>query len=240
MRQCIHGKYWFGRIGLGVFTSSAFDLTLATVQVGETFAPAILVGGQNQKSVWYKFTLPTTRSVRVSLAQPGSLITAGDAGFAVYKTNTCLPSGADISNKLTPIGVFGNTFHPCVESGDYLVQVSSKAAANGPVYITVETGMPAAAYDQQTQAYNFGVLPRGISTHPGYAVNCQSLEDAGEICNTLGNYQDYNKSTWHVFTTPAYLDYLNIVMAGYPIAAFNSGSKYIRAMYVLHPIQVCQ
>ncbi|HEX7847187.1 MAG TPA: hypothetical protein VF476_15405, partial [Chitinophagaceae bacterium] len=205
-----------GGFGLGIFTSATFDLTSATVQAGETFAPAILVGGQNQKSIWYKFSLPTTRSVRVTLAQPGSLITAGDAGFAVYKTNSCLPTGADISTKLTPIGVFGNTFHPCVESGDYLVQVSGKASANGPVYITVETGQPTAAYDLQAQAYYFGTIPRGLTTQPAYNVDCQSIDDAAEICTALNNYQDYNKSTWHVFKTPAYLDYLGVFVWGNP------------------------
>ncbi len=195
--------------GLGVFQSATFDLTAATVEPGETFAPAILVAGQNQKSMWYKFTLPTTRSVRVTLAQPGSLITAGDAGFAVYKTNTCLPSGTDISNKLTPIGLFGNTFHPCVESGDYLVQVSGKAAANGPIYITVETGLSTAAYDQPAQAFNFGTIT-SLFYQPDFTVDCQSIDDASEVCSSLANYQDYNKSTWHVFTTPAYFDYIAI------------------------------
>src|SRR6185436_6348201 len=72
--------------GIGTFYSDTIDLTGATVQPGETFAPAILVAGQNQKSAWYRFTIPTTRAIRVTLAQPGSVITAGDAGFAVYKT----------------------------------------------------------------------------------------------------------------------------------------------------------
>jgi hypothetical protein len=85
--------------------------------------------------MWYKFNLPTTRAVRVTLGQPGSAIVAGNAGFAVYKTNTCIPAGTDISNKLTPIGTFGNTFQPCVDKGDYLVQVSSTNAANGPLYV---------------------------------------------------------------------------------------------------------
>src|SRR6185369_6536455 len=153
---------------IGTFFSDTMDLTAATIQAGETFAPAILVAGQSQKSIWYKFSLPTTRSIRVTLAQPGSLITAGDAGFAVYKTTSCLPVNSDISTKLTPIGLFGNTFHPCVESGDYLVQVSGKLAANGPVYITVETGMPGAIYDQPAQAYNFGMIPHGFSACPDF------------------------------------------------------------------------
>src|SRR6185503_6163486 len=48
--------------GLGIFPSATYDLTSATIQAGETFAPAILVAGQTQKSTWYKFSLPTTRS----------------------------------------------------------------------------------------------------------------------------------------------------------------------------------
>src|SRR6185295_1485671 len=120
------------------------------------------------------------RSVRVTLAQPGSAITAGDAGFAVYKINTCLPAVADISNKLTPLGVFGNTFHPCVEPGDYLVQVCGKSSANGPVNVSVQIAGTVAAYDQQVQAYDFGTLSFGFKSVT-YNVDCQSMEDAGEI-----------------------------------------------------------
>ena len=199
--------------GIGVFTSTTNDLTGATVQSGETFAPAILVAGQNQKSIWYKFTVPTTRSVRVTLAQPGSAITNGDAGFAVYKTNNCLPANADISTKLTPIGVFGNTFHPCVEAGDYLVQVSGKSVANGPVYITVELGLTTAVYDHPAQAYDFGTLAVGVKA-VDYNVDCQSTEDATEICTSLSNYTKYDKSTWHTFTTPAYFDFIAFLISG--------------------------
>jgi len=190
----------------GVFSSATVDISLATIQPTETFAPAIFVAGQHQKSVWYRFTLPTTRSVRVTLAQPGSSIAAGDVGFAVYKANACLPAVADISTKLTPLGVFGNTFHPCVEAGDYLIQVSGKSTANGPVYVTIETAFTSAAYDRPAQAHDFGILNQGVKT-TYYDVDCQSIEDATEICPAL-DAQQYNKSTWHVFTTPAYFDYI--------------------------------
>src|SRR5688572_20433610 len=73
--------------GVGVFNSTIDNITAATVQTGETFAPAILTAGQSVKSLWYKFTLPTTRSVKVTLGQTGSAITAGDVGFTVYKAN---------------------------------------------------------------------------------------------------------------------------------------------------------
>ncbi len=83
-----------GGFGLGIFTSTQYDLTLGTLQTGETFAPSITVSGINKKSIWYKFSLPTHRSIRVNLSQPGSTIQAGNVGFAVYKTNTCLPGDA--------------------------------------------------------------------------------------------------------------------------------------------------
>ena len=92
-----------GGFALGLFTGSNTDLTEATLQTGESFAPSIIVAGLNKKSVWYKFTLLTTRSARISLAQPGSGIQAGNVGFAVYKSNNCVPGNADISNKFSPI-----------------------------------------------------------------------------------------------------------------------------------------
>ncbi|MEP6673760.1 MAG: gliding motility-associated C-terminal domain-containing protein [Ferruginibacter sp.] len=223
--------------GLGTYNSSIDDISTATVQTGEAFAPAILVAGQTQKSIWYKFTIPTNRSVKVTLAQNGSAIQAGDAGFAVYKTNACLPTNAQISTKLTPIGVFGSTFHPCVEPGDYLIQVSSKASANGPVYITVELAQPTAAYDKQTTAYQFGTLsgPGNYTKSVDYAVDCQTIEDATEVCTSLYNYQLYNKSTWHTFTTPAYFDYIGVMLSGTGASSyFTTSTQYEKFGYNLY------
>jgi hypothetical protein len=165
--------------GIGTFYSDTISIGSATVEAGETFAPAIFVAGQYRKSIWYKFTIPTNRSVRVTLAQNGSPIAAGDAGFAVYKTTNCLPAVSEISNKLTPIGLFGSTFHPCVESGEYLIQVSSKLSANGPVFIELTTNYSTSAYDLQADAYDFGVLNQGCRVAE-YEVDCQSTDDANE------------------------------------------------------------
>lgn len=198
--------------GIGVFNSSINDISAATVQAGETFAPAILVAGQTQKSIWYKFSIPTHRAVRVTLAQNGSAITAGDIGFAVYKTSSCLPANTDISTKLTPIGLFGSTYHPCVDPGEYLVQVSAKSVANGPIYIQVETSLTGAAYDKPANAYDFGTVIPHVE-HVDFTVACQSIEDATENCPVLYNSARYTKSTWHVFKTPAYFDYIGVLMS---------------------------
>lgn len=200
--------------GLGNFSSTEVNMTNATVQTGETFAPAIFVAGLDDKSVWFKFSLPTIRSVRVTLSQPGTAIAAGYVGFAVYKDNNCLPTNDSISTKLTPIVTWGNTFHPCVPAGDYLVQVSSNINANGPIIITVEiSDQTGAAYDHPADAYAFGVAnvhARKID----FETECQSIEDATEICTALNNYPEYHKSAWFTFTTPAYLDYLVVTLSG--------------------------
>lgn len=201
-----------GGYGVGTFSSTPVSITNAAVESGETFAPAVLVAGQTQKSVWFKFTLPTTRSVRVTLGQDGQIITAGDVGFTVYNTATCLPANTQISQKLTPITLFGNTYHPCVEAGDYLVQVSGKASAAGNVVVQVETAMPTATYDRPAQAYDFGTLPVGQRVIT-YGVDCHSLDDAAEICAPLASAARYNKSSWHVFKTPAYFDVLSVFLA---------------------------
>lgn len=92
-----------GGYATGVFTSAQYDMTLANIQVGETFAPGILSAGLSKKSIWYKFTLPTRRGVEVFLNQPAVAIANGDVGFTVYKSSTCLPGEAQISTQLTPI-----------------------------------------------------------------------------------------------------------------------------------------
>lgn len=201
-----------GGYAVGTFTSATVDISNATVQAGETFAPAILVTGQSQKSIWYKFTLPTNRAVRVTLAQSGNNITAGDVGFAVYKTTTCLPGNAQISTKLTPISLFGNTYHPCVDSGVYYVQVSAKNSAKGQVLIQVETALTGALYDQPKNAADLSTLQKGV-TSVSYEVECQSIEDATEVCPALSDFRQYNKSTWHVFKTASYFDYVVLMLA---------------------------
>ena len=224
--------------GLGTFTSLPTDLTSATVQTGETFAPAIFVAGLDKKSVWYKFSIPTIRAVRVTLTQPGTTITAGDAGFAVYQTSSCLPTNADISTKLTPIVTFGNTYHPCVPSGDYLIQVSANLNAKGPITIQVEiSDQTGAAYDHPNQAYAFGTV--GYYAHRiDFNTECQSIEDATEICTAFSNPTAYNKTAWLTFKTPSYFDYIVVQLSGTGVTSYfpsnNNAATYRTFGYTLY------
>lgn len=203
-----------GGYGTGTFTSTQIDLSNATVQAGENFAPALSAAGLDKKSVWFRFSLPSIRDVRVSITQPGSAILAGDVGFAVYQAPGCFPSNADISTKLTSIVTFGNTYHPCVPAGDYLVQVSAKSAANGPINIVVDiNGQTSASYDHPAQAYPFG-LASAYARKVDFDGGCHSTDDASEICSTISNSNEYYKTAWFTFTTPAYLDYLIVTLSG--------------------------
>ncbi len=210
---------------MGTFNSAQTDMTSATVQTGETFAPAIFVAGLDKKSVWYKFSISTIRAVRITLTQPGTAITAGDVGFAVYQTNSCLPGDSNISSKLTPIVTFGNTYHPCVPSGDYLIQVSSNLNAKGPVSMQVQiSDSTGATFDHPVQAYNFDTL-KYYSQKIDFNTECQSIEDASEVCNALANKTDYNKSAWLTFTTPAYFDYIVVQLTGTNNSYFPSSNN---------------
>src|SRR5215218_4693737 len=197
---------------IGISPSVTIDLSSATVEGGENFAPAIAAAGQTQKSIWYKFALPTTHALRITLAQIGATLATDDVGFAVYKTSSCLPTIAELSSKLAPVASFGVSTNPCIEPGVYLVQVSAKGGAVGSVYLTVETLYSPADYDFGNQAYDFGTLSEGVKT-VSYEVECQSIEDVTEACPSLPNYQEYTKSTAHVFTTPAYFDYIAILLS---------------------------
>ncbi len=200
---------------LGTFTSTQIDISAATVQVGETFAPGILTGGLSKKSIWYKFTLPTTRGVEVFLKQPAVAIADGNVGFAVYKANTCMPGDAQISTKLTPIAKFASSKYPCLEAGEYYVQVSANDVANGLVFISLELAEPdPAPHDKPATASKFGKLAVNFTTSVEFAVGCQSIDNVSEVCLANSSFKDYTQSTWHTFTTPDYSDYIALMISG--------------------------
>lgn len=226
---------------LGLFAGGNSDITSATIQTGETFAPSIIVAGLNKKSVWYKFSLPTTRAARISLAQPGSAIQNGDVGFAVYKANTCLPGNTEISTKFTPIEIFGSSFHPCVDAGDYLVQVTSNLNAKGPVFITLDLAEPSPAlYDKPAGAYPFGNLTANEQIFKDVDISCQTVDNVNEVCLPVTSFKNYTKSIWYTFKTPAYFDYVNTwfssINTAYPAAPIKVGYRIYQGDATITPV----
>ncbi|NVO03450.1 MAG: T9SS type A sorting domain-containing protein [Bacteroidetes bacterium] len=212
-----------GGFGLGTFSSPNIDISLATIVFGEPFYSSLITAGNDKKSVWFKYTLATSRGVKVELKQPGTAIAQSDAGFTVYKSSVCMPTLADIiPAKLTPLNKFGSSYNPCLSSGDYYVQVSSKVAANGPIFIEVTTSNPGVlnTYDFKNTRYNFGTANLGWNQIT-YDVGCQTIDNALEVCPALGaNYTEYGQTTWMTFTTDAHIDYLRLEMG----EMYNTGN----------------
>lgn len=199
--------------GIGVYHSDTINIANATLQTGEVFHSVLIASGNDKKSIWYKFYLPTARGIKVELLQPVDSISQDGAGFTVYKADNCIPGLADIlPAKLTPVNKFGNTYNPCLLPGWYYVQVSSKISSQGLLFLELTTSMPGVLnnYDLQPQAYNFGTLNGGWYTSY-YDVGCQTIDDLAETCPALGtDYEDYTQSVWFVFTTDNYVDMITL------------------------------
>jgi hypothetical protein len=201
---------------LGNVTSTTYDITNDGVQAGETFAPAIFSAGLFQKSMWFKFTIPTSRALSVTLLQPGSAIAPTDVGFCIYKTSDCLPANPQISTKLTPLAQFGTTFHPCVDSGVYLIQVSSNNNAKGVLFIQLSLDDTSQTpYNFPTTAYDFGTLNNTVGCIT-YTEDCLTIDDSTDYCKLIPGYGEYNRSSWHTFTTGNYVDYAGVAVDDAP------------------------
>jgi hypothetical protein len=201
---------------LGTFTSTTIDITDATKQIGEVFHNTQISAGNDKKTVWFFFYLPTARAVNLELLQPTENISQNGAGFTVFKTDNCLPDLDAITDaKLTPVNKFGSTYNPCLLPGNYLVQVSAQEDSDGDVYLELITDDPQVTSDyfSQATAYDFGTVSGGWHTL-NFDAGCQSIQDENEVCPELGaDYLEYTQSTWFVFTTDNAIDLLTLRIA---------------------------
>ena len=188
----IPGNGW----GYGSVTSDTVDLTNASLEFGEYVHPAQFA---QDKSVWYRFSLPTTRNCRIILRQPGPpfAMNATDAGWTLFRDSTCLGDSALMVDP--PILNIEGYTHECLKAGDYLLQVTGTFTASGPVYVEIQTSPSTANeidYDFAADPYNFGVatgvwpLPARLDHY--YEVGCQSINEFEVTCPDT----TYTKSTW--------------------------------------------
>lgn len=200
----------------GSFVSDTVDLSTSTIQAGEYVHPAQVA---RDRSVWYKFSIPTTRSVRIILRQPGppySMATT-DAGWTLFSTQNCLPGAVDVVDP--PILNIEGYTHECLKAGEYLIQVTGQLFSSGPVYLELQvTGSTAneTDYDYSAAPYNFGVVSGNTLLPPSldhyYEFGCQSVYDTEVLCQD----STYTQSTWHVFTTDAHVDYVRFEITETP------------------------
>jgi PKD repeat protein len=200
--------------GLSTIVSSKVDISKATAQANENFHSLIVNSGNNTKSVWFKFTIPVARAIKLELKQVGNNIGQSEAGFTTFFSSNCFPALSEVdSSNLTPLDKFGSTSTSCGYPGTYMIQVSARAAAKGQIYIEVTLDKPAVfnAFDFMADAYSFGTLAANVPATASNVIGCLSLEAAAEMCSALGSDKDkFTQSCWYTFTTPAYFDFIRL------------------------------
>ena len=180
--------------GIGTYLGDSIAIDSATVQLGEFFHSSLVTSGNDKKSIWYKFYLPTRRGINIELKQNTSAIAIKDCGFTTYLGDQCLPtSSMATAAKLTTLNQFGSSFHPCMDPGWYMVQVSAKSRAIGKVFLEITTSYPYAhsailnaEYDARDSAYQFGdriIGKKGnTSAYVEFELGCYTVKDTAELC----------------------------------------------------------
>ncbi|MDW8014401.1 MAG: PKD domain-containing protein [Bacteroidia bacterium] len=212
--------------GLGTFLSDVVDITHATLQPGEYIPPGV----PNGKSVWYRFYLPTTRTVRIVIRQVGIGIDPTHVGWTLYRGTACLPTAAQQVDP--PIVLMEGYTHVCLRRGWYLIQVGANLAASGPIYIELIVEAPRvdlgaeAYYDHMANAQHLGLLSTSSTSVLLRDVTlefaCQSVSPGEAICE---NDSSWSKSTWHVFRTDAHIDWLGVEIVEDPWNTSNPSPR---------------
>ena len=198
--------------GIGVYTTDSVSMDSATIQLGEYFHSSLVTAGNDKKSVWFKFYLPVRRGVNIELKQNSNNIGTKDCGFTTYFADSCLPTSTQaVAAKLTTLNQFGSSFHPCMDPGWYMVQVSAKSRAMGKIYLELTTSFPYqyapvtnAEFDNRDSAYDFGDQivgkPGSQSGTKTFELGCYTVLDSTEFMSDFGvNYKDYSQSAWLTF-----------------------------------------
>mgnify|MGYP006268675837 CR=1 FL=1 len=225
--------------GLGL-TAVGFnvDMTTATLEPGEDFADGI--HENHDRTVWYRFTIPTSRWVEIFLPAASNNLQGGtDVGLTVFREpgngrfpRASFPGGTDLAD-ITPLTVFGSAGNFCLESGTYYVRISVDGSTYNegfPIrgFIDYRTASENTGsvydYDQFSEAYSFGAIgteEKSVS----FVSGCLSLESLSEVFPTMdtlyGNPDrlgealpsDWTQTAWFTFQTPVSYDILELTLS---------------------------
>lgn len=209
-----------GGYALGVFTSNVYSTCGATKEIGEYIPPQQVTAANDDGTMWYRFSIATTRNVRILLKQSGNVLgmAAQDAGWSLYDGSIggCLPGAAALIDPPV-INIEGYT-HFCLKPGTYLVQLGAIAAPCDSVFLELTVNHSNAAeilYDYASSPMNFTLasgnnLPAWLNQY--YLVNCQSHYQAEPLCPNA----TYQQTTWHVFNTDNFIDHLRFEVGETP------------------------
>ncbi len=215
--------------GYGLIPFNNLDLTNATIEPGEQFSTGI----PGQKSLWYKFQIPTSRYVKINVEERDNQLHLGktQVGVSVFVQpkiaglpKVTLPDGTSDLSSFVQLNQFGNTFEKCLKEGVYYVRFSADNYLDDiPLNATIEIRSPeefvalpsnilkAMQHDQPRDAHVFPVPIGHRWRDVVFETGCLSIDSKDEVMPLLGtNFQEYDQSAWFVFKTDDYNDALRI------------------------------
>ncbi|MEM9328552.1 MAG: hypothetical protein AAGA85_22995, partial [Bacteroidota bacterium] len=194
--QILENNFGYGSVPL-----NSVDLTNATLQPWE--AATFPEGYANQKSLWYEFTIPTSRSVSINIEERFNQAHVGNSDISVMVFNKpegdlegtlpLLPGGQNDLAPFTPLISFGRTANACLNKGTYLIRISAgdKYLSNFPLRAELEVNHPesfvsdnvrrAMQYDRQDDPFLFP-FPLGHQNRVvEFESGCLSIDDQAEV-----------------------------------------------------------
>jgi len=205
--------------GLGSFNGATSSLAAAGTETGEYLSSPVF-----QRTVWYKFTIATTRLVNIGVALSGPDAGTTNVGFFIYKQAGGIPGSGNLG--VFTDGAAGATSeNSCLPSGTYFIQICSAIDVNVSVQpqLIIETTPNAAAHDLVSNAIDMGVIgaQNGVTLDWG----CASMQNAFEYFPAIGaSYLSYNKSLWVRFQTDNHVDLLSYSLNGF--SGSNGGDLF--------------
>lgn len=179
---------------LDTIKSAPCDVSDAGREIGEMCSKELEDAGNCDKTVWYKFYIPTTRSLAIRLMQNDSAIPQIFSGFNVYKVKDCNFYSSDLSKQLQPVSNFGTSGNNCLSQGWYLVQVGCKKKAKGELWLQLILSEPLSdSYDQVAQMFDVSTKSWNASYSQFLNVTCASVERKEALSI---NDSDFSKSIW--------------------------------------------
>jgi gliding motility-associated-like protein len=189
------------------------DISNASREIGELCSKTIEDVGNCDKTVWYKFYLPTTRNVGVKLTQQDSAIPQIFSGFSIYKIKGCGYVVSDLSEQLQPIAKFGISGNSCLNQGYYLIQVSAKSKSKGELWLELDISYPQSeTYDSYQTYFDMSSdFSRRYFTS-NLLLTCASIEYEESLVIRDSNY---SKSVWFSYTVDDLANEQYFYLSGY-------------------------
>ncbi|MBI1223532.1 MAG: T9SS type B sorting domain-containing protein [Bacteroidetes bacterium] len=126
----------------GTFSGDSYPMALATVSSNEYFPDDLVHAGLIERSIWYKFTIPTRRAVKITLDQNDTNTSQLDMGMAVYKDPQGLAAPNYLADAFPVLNRVGFVQNSCLEEGTYYVQVLSRLRCTDSINVSINIELP--------------------------------------------------------------------------------------------------